>query len=117
MALVAPDCRLLGVDGRRTEGADAVREMLTDFLATLRSTTHRVTAQWHQDDVWIAEVEATYELTDRLKLDAVPRAFVLRDGSEGFVELHAYGARERPLTDHPSTEQGIRLGGRWIPPL
>ncbi|TMM16575.1 MAG: nuclear transport factor 2 family protein [Actinobacteria bacterium] len=72
MALVAPDCRLLVVDGRRVKGAAAVRELLTDFVATLRSTTHRVTAQWHQDDVWIAEMEATYELKDWLKIDALP---------------------------------------------
>ena len=117
MALVAPDCRLLVVDGRRVKGAAAVRELLTDFVATLRSTTHRVTAQWHQDDVWIAEMEATYELKDWLKLDALPRALVLRDGPDGIVELHAYGAHERPLSEHHAGEEGMLLAGRWIPPL
>jgi SnoaL-like protein len=117
MALMAPDCELLAVDGRRAEGAEEVRQLFADLLATLRSTTYRVTAQWHQDDVWIAEVEGTYELQDRLKLGPLPRAFVLRDGSEGFVEFHAYGARERPLTDYATAEKEMRLGGHWIPPL
>src|SRR5207244_11464937 len=104
MALVAPDCRLLVVDGRRVKGAAAVRELLTDFVATLRSTTHRVTAQWHQGDAWIAEVESTYELKDWLKIDALPRALVLRDGPDGIAGLHAYGAHERPLSEHPAGE-------------
>src|SRR2546428_11551061 len=117
MALMAPNCRLLAVDGRRAEGEAGVRALLTDFVATVRSTTHRITAQWHQDDVWIAEVEATYELTDRLRIGALPRAFVLRDGPDGFVELHVYGAHERQLTEHRTGDEGMRIGGQWIPPL
>jgi hypothetical protein len=117
MALAAPDCRLLTVDGRRAEGKAGVREILTDFVATVRSTTHRITAQWHQDNVWIAEVEASYELANRSKISARPRAFVLRAGPDGFVELHTYGAHERPLSDQRTGEEGMRIGGRWIPPL
>lgn len=117
MALVAPDARLLTVDGRRAAGADAVRELLTDFLSTLRSTTHRVTAQWHQDNVWIAEVEASYELKDRRRIDALPRAFVLRDGPVGFADLRVYGAHERPLAEPSTGAKGMWIGDRWIPPL
>lgn len=117
MALSAPDIRILSADGRRAEGTEAVRELLTDFLATLRSTTHRITAHWHQDNVWIAEVEATYELKDWVRTGALPRAFVLRDGPDGFVDLRVYGAHERPLADHRTGEEGMRIGGRWIPPL
>jgi uncharacterized protein (TIGR02246 family) len=117
MALMAPDCRLLAVDGRRAEGEEGVRELLSDFVATVRSTTHRVTAQWHQDDVWIAELEAGYELRDRSKISALPRACVLREGPDGVTELHFYGAHERQLSDHRSGEEGMRIGGRWIPPL
>ncbi len=116
VALMAPDCQMLSVDGRRTEGTAAVRELLSDFLAEILHTTHRISAQWHQDDVWIAEVEATYELKDRVRIKR-PRAFVLRDGPDGFVELHVYGAHERPLADHRTGEEGMRLGGQWIPPL
>jgi len=117
MALIAPDCRLLVVDGRRAEGEAGVRELFTEFVATVRSTTHRITAQWHQDDVWIAEVEASYELRDRSKISALPRACVLRVGPDGVAELHFYGAHERQLSDHRSGEEGMRIGGRWIPPL
>ncbi len=116
MGLFAPDCRLLTVDGRRAEGIAAVRELLTEFLDRLRSTAHRVTAEWHEDNVWIAEVEADYELKDWLKRDALPRAFVLRDGPDGISDLRVYGANERPLTDH-EVDEGMRLSGRWIPPL
>jgi hypothetical protein len=116
-ALFADDCRVLTPDGRRAEGIQAVRDLLTDMRAGLRSTAHRITAQWHQQNVWIAEVEATYELQDWLRLTALPRAFVLRDGPDGFVDLRVYGAHERPLADHPTGEEGMWIGERWIPPL
>jgi hypothetical protein len=116
IALMAPNCQMLAVDGRRAEGTAAVRKLLSDFLATILQTTHRISAQWHQDDVWIAEVEATYELKDGLRVSR-PRAFVLRDGPDGLVELHVYGAHQHPLADHRTDEEGMRIGGRWIPPL
>ena len=115
-ALFASDARLLTVDGRSAIGIEAVREQLAEFLDLLRSSAHRITAQWHQQNVWIAEVEATYELKDRLKV-TLPRAFVLRDGPDGLAELHAYGAHERSLAEHRTGEEGMRIGGRWIPPL
>jgi SnoaL-like domain len=117
MALMAPDCRLLTADGRRAEGTGAVRGLLTDFLARLRSATHRITAQWHQDDVWIAEVEANYELTDWMKTGTLPRVFVLRQGPAGLTAVHAYGAHEQPLSEYRTGEEGMRIGGRWLPPL
>jgi hypothetical protein len=117
MALFAPDARFLTVDGRRGEGADAVRRLITDFFAQLRSTKHHITAQWHQDDVWIAEVEGTYELRDWLRLTALPRAFVLRMGPDGIADFRAYGAHEQPLSEHRTGEEGMWVGGRWVPPL
>jgi hypothetical protein len=117
MALVAPDCRLLTADGRRAEGAEAVRRLLAEFLATLRSTRHVITAQWHQDNVWIAEVAATYELQDRLRLGRLPRAFVLRDGPDGVIDVRVYGAHERPLAEHRTGDEGMWVQNRWIPPL
>lgn len=116
MRFFAPDCRLLTVDGRRVEGADVIRELFTDFLAMLRSVTHGITAQWQQDDVWIAEVDVSYELQDRSKIRR-PRAFVVRTGPEGFVEMHVYGAHERPLAERSTGDEGMQIGGRWIPPL
>lgn len=115
--LMAPDCMLLTADGRSAEGTDAVRALLTDFLGALRATAHRITAQWHQGNVWIAEVEADYELTDRMKISALRRAFVLRVGPAGLTAVHAYGASEQTLAEHGGGREGLRIGGRWMPPL
>jgi SnoaL-like domain len=117
MALSAPDVRLLTVDGRRAHGKDAVRELLTTFLGGLRSSSHRITAQWHVDDVWIAEIDASYELQDWLRLNDLPRVFVVRMGPDGIADLRAYGAHEHPLADHRTGEEGMWVGSRWIPPL
>jgi len=117
MEMVAPDCRLLVVDGRRAEGAEAVRALLASFLDAVRSTTHRITAEWHQEGVWIAEVDVDYELIDWLRITARPRAFVLRQGPQGLADIRVYGAHEQPLADRATGEQGLHVGGRWIPPL
>lgn len=117
MGLMAPDARVLVADGRRAEGTQAVRQLFADFLGQLRSTTHRITAQWHEDDVWIAEVDASYELRDWLQLNALPRAFIVRAGPDGVSELRAYGAHEHLLSDHPTGEEGMWVGGRLVPPL
>jgi hypothetical protein len=116
-ALLAPDVRILLADGSRATGSGPARELLASLLAQLRSTAHQVTAQWHQDDVWIAEVEATYELRDYLRLESMPRAMVLRANGTDISDLHVYGAHEHPLAEHRSGEEGMRVGGRWIPPL
>lgn len=117
IALMAPDARVLVADGRRAEGTAAVGDLFREFLGQLRSTTHRITAQWHEDDVWIAEVDASYELRDWLQLNELPRAFIVRVGPSGVSELRAYGAHERRLSDRPTGEEGMWVGGRWIPPL
>jgi hypothetical protein len=80
---MAPDMRVLVVDGRRAVGTDAVRQLFADFLGQLRATSHRITAQRHEDDVWIWEVDASYESRDWLQLNGLPRAFILRAGTEG----------------------------------
>jgi hypothetical protein len=117
MALIAPDALMLVADGRRAAGTEAVRQLFGEFLGQLRSTTHRITAQWHEDDVWIAEVDASYELRDWLQISALPRAFIVRAGPDGISELRVYGAHEHRLSEHRTGEEGMRVGGRWIPPL
>jgi ketosteroid isomerase-like protein len=117
-ALFTSDARLLTADGRRAQGIEAVRTVLTEFLGGLRSTTHRITDQWHQGDVWIAEVEASYELKDWMQTSELPRALVVREGSGGAIaDLRVYGAHERSLFEHPTGEEGMWIGERWIPPL
>jgi hypothetical protein len=117
MALCAPDIRFRTADGRHAEGTQAVRELLASFLSTLRSTHHRLLTQWHIGEMWIAEVEADYELEDWLQLKALPRAFFLRASAEGIAELRVYGAHERPLTEHDRGEEGTWIGGRPMLPL
>ena len=117
MALCAPDCRFMTVDGRQAEGHQATRQLLAEFVSEIRSTTHRITAEWHDGDVWFAEVLADYELRDRLKMDGLPRAFVVRTGGDGICDVRAYGANERRLSDHRSGEEPFRIGGRLVLPL
>jgi hypothetical protein len=117
VALFASDGRLLSMDGRRAEGHEAIGEFFGDFFTRVRSMSHRITAAWNPEDAWIAELEASYELQDRLRMDAVPRAVVLHQGPDGITELHVYGANERALADRHSHSEGMRIGGRWMPPL
>ena len=107
MALVGSEPRFLAADGRRAAGAGEVRKLVTELLAALRATTHRITAQWHVDAVWIAEVDADYELQDYLELKKLPRVFILRTGEGGSADLRVYGAHEHPLTDHRTGEEGM----------
>jgi hypothetical protein len=118
VGLTAPDVRLLLIDGRRAEGTDAVRAALEAMFSALRSSSHRITAQWHVDEAWIAEAEADYVFEDHMELKAVPRVVIAREGSGGLVDLRVYGAHERPLGEHDSGEEwGSWIRGRWIPPL
>lgn len=116
-ASFAPDADLLMVDGRRAHGIDALREVLGEFISHLRATTHEVTAQWHEDGVWIAELDATYELQDYSQTGPLPRALILREGPEGIADLRVYGAHEHLLAEHRTGEEGMWIGQRWIPPL
>jgi SnoaL-like domain len=117
MALFAPDARILMADGRRAEGAQGIRALLEGFVEAIRQTSHEVTAEWHPDGVWIAEVSASYHLKDRLRTGALPRIFVIRAGKRGIDDARVYGAHEHPLDEHHGGEEGMWLGGRWIPPL
>lgn len=117
MALLAADVRLLAADGRRAQGPKELHDLITQFLASLRWTTHRITSQWHVDDTWIAEVDAAYELRDGTRWDSLPRAIVLRSGPGGIADLRVYGAHERRLSDDRTFREGLLVGGRWLPPL
>ena len=117
MALTAPSPQILIADGRRAEGIDGVRALLGELLATLRVARHQITAEWRQEDVWIAEVDASYELRDGTQTATLPRAVIGRFGPDGVSELHIYGAHEHPLAEDEETQGGLIVGGRWIPPL
>src|SRR6516225_6355933 len=89
-ALCSPDCHFSTADGRQAQGRQPVRVLVGQFLADLRSASYQVTAQWHQDGVWFAEVLATYELRDWLLLERLPRAFVVEAGAEGIRAMRVY---------------------------
>jgi hypothetical protein len=117
MALVAPDISYQLADGRRGEGAENMREAISGFLGSLRSTSHRVVNQWQVEDTWICETLADYELRDYLQLKALPRALFVRMSADGISQVHTYGAHEHALTDHRTGEEGMVIGGRWIPSM
>ncbi|GEM_PF-1556875 len=117
MALLAPDCALLMCDGGRAQGTDEARAQLSDLLEHLHSTSHRISNQWQVGDVWIAELEADYELSDRSRLLGLPRAIVARAGSDGIAELRVYGAHEHALYDGGDGDGSMVIGGRYMPPL
>src|ERR1700756_4345133 len=78
VSMLSPTCRLLLADGRTANGAQQGRAVLGDFMAALHATTHRITSEWNPEpDVWIAEVEATYELLDRGLHGPYQRAVIL----------------------------------------
>jgi hypothetical protein len=112
-----PDGRLLSTDGEVAEGLDAVRAVLSKLFADLRAATYRITAQWHpEEDVWIAEVDATYDLSEHGRRGPYPRAIVLR-GSHGIAELRVYGRHELPLTESAVPYQEVLAGNRWLATL
>ena len=116
-ALFAPDVQFLGVDGRRASGRDEAHRLISDVLSMVRTVSHEIISQWQHEDVWIAEVNLTYELQDWYLLRDAPRAFFVHQGPDGITELHIYGARERPLAEHGGDTAALRVGGRPMLPL
>jgi hypothetical protein len=117
LAHFAKECRLLTVDGKRAVGPEGVREVMTDFFGGLRSTSHKVTAEWHLGDTWMAEIEASYELRNWLRIEGLPRAAFLRLTSDGISDARFYGAHEQSIGDHGSEQHMVQVGRRWIPQL
>jgi hypothetical protein len=113
----APDARLLTPDGRRAEGAVAIRDLLGEVTGELRAFSYEMTTQWHEGDTWIAELETTYELRDYAEIGPLPRAAIARVSDGGIADLRIYGAHEPLIGEHPPGEDGFRVGGRWLPPL
>ncbi len=117
VAPLADDVQALMADGRTANGRERVAAVIVDFLSQLYAVSHEVTAQWHVDDVWIAEAQATYELTDHFRTGPLARALIVRSGAHGITDLRVYGAHEHPLSEHRTGEEGMFVGGRWVPPL
>ena len=112
-----PDIRMVLADGRRATGSAAGARAVELVHRASPVNSHHITAQWHQDDTWIAEVQSSYELRDHLRLGSIPRAFVVQASDAGITDLRVYGAHEQGLADQGSDRGGIWVGGRWLPPL
>ena len=121
-ALFADHGRLRYVDGRVDEGAEAVHDRLREYFADLSSTTHAVRESWHEDRVWVGEVEASYVLADHSILGPVSKVFIVRMASDGIEELRVYAAvepsfHEARIRHERERNSGMMVGGRWVPPL
>ncbi len=121
-ALFVDDGRLRYVDGRVDEGAAAVRERLREYFADLSSTTHTLREHWHEDRVWIGEIEASYVLADHSMLGPVSKVFIVRAAPDGIEDLRVYAAvepsfHEARLRHERERDRGVIVGGRWMPPL
>jgi len=114
---LAPDASLLRTDGRSADGVDEVRTALVEFVSELYGTTHTVSDEWHPEDgVWIAEMEAIYEMKNGVRHGPYKRAVVVRTDARGITQLRFYGSHELPLTaEHPYRE--VRAGTHWLPTL
>lgn len=115
----APDGLLTTVFGERATGHDGVRRVLGAFLQGLRATHHRIESEWGAEDgVWLAQVTATYELSDFSQRGPYERAVILRSAGAGITELWIYGQHELPLAasgrgyvEVPDAHHG------WLPTL
>ena len=117
-AMFVADGRLLMTDGTVAAGVEQVRAAMSDFVADLSATTHEITAEWHPEDgVWIAELQATYELREHGQRGPYPRAIVLRGGPDAIAELKVYGLHELPLTEPARPYHEVLASGRWLATL
>lgn len=121
-ALFAEQGRLRYVDGHVDEGLVAVRKRLREYFADLHSATHTLRGHWHEERVWINEVEARYVLADQSSLGPVSKVLVVRMAPAGIEDLRVYAAVEPSF--HEATnrhererDRGMKVDGRWLPPL
>lgn len=118
MSLFAADATFHTTYGEQAVGREQVRGELGTFLGELRSTQHEVTSLWNPEpDVWIAEMLATYELSDFSRRGPYGRVFVARTGDEGIEQLRIYGSHELPLPESGLQYREVRGPHGWLPTL
>lgn len=118
VGMFAVDGTLTTLFGETVQGRDRIRAALGTFLQGLRSNSHVLTAEWNPEDgVWIAEMIATYELSDFSRRGPYHRAIILRAGDAGIDEMTIYGAHELPLSESGRHYEEVHAAGGWLPTL
>jgi hypothetical protein len=118
VAMFAPDGSLTTLFGESAQGHDRIRAALGAFLEGLRSNHHEISSEWNPEDgVWIAEMSATYELSDFSRRGPYQRAIILRAGAAGIAEMRIYGGHELPLGDSGRHYEEVHTPGGWLPTL
>jgi len=118
MALFTAGGSLTTVFGERAAGRERVQSVLGSFLRGLRASHHEVRAEWNPEPgVWIAELSASYELSDFSRRGPYPRVMVLRGGDAGIEQLHIYGAHELPLAEDGRPYTEVHAPHGWLPTL
>jgi SnoaL-like domain len=118
LALFAPDGSLTNAFGETASGSDEVRLLLGTFLHGLRAANYEVTAEWNPESgVWIAEMSASYELTDYSRRGPYGRAMILRLSENGIELMRVYGDRELPLAEEGRPYENVRGPHGWLPTL
>jgi hypothetical protein len=118
VALFASDATLTTVFGETAEGRERIRAVLGAFLEGLRGSRHEVTSEWNPEGgVWVAEMSASYELSDYSRRGPYARAIILRSGAEGIERMRIYGAHELPLAESGRAYSEVRSAHGWLPTL
>ncbi len=118
VAMFAPDATLVTAFGEHASGTEQVRGAFVDLLGGLRAAQHKVSGEWNPEPgLWIAEVTATYELTDFSRRGPFERAIILRSGDGGVTELRIYGAHELPVPETGGGYLDVRGPSGWLPTL
>jgi hypothetical protein len=118
MALFAPAAVLTVPFGEEAKGQEQIRSELRGFLAELRETQHRLTSEWNPEPgVWIAELSATYELTDFSRRGPYKRAIIVHADDDTIERMTVYGAHELPLAEEGHPYTNVRGPHGWLPTL
>jgi hypothetical protein len=118
ISLFGPDARLITAFTESQPGLEGVTVELSKFLGELRATEHEISAEWNPEPgTWVAEMTATYELTDHSRRGPYKRAIILREANGLIEQLTIYGTHELPLSEagRPYTE--VRGPHGWLPTL
>ena len=118
MSLFAPAAVLTMPFGEEARGEQQIRSELRGFITELRATQHDLTSEWNPEPgVWIAELTATYELTDFSRRGPYKRAIIVHVGGDTIERMNIYGAHELPLPEEGHPYTNVRGPHGWLPTL